>query len=470
MMLKTMTVILPVMLLLTWPITHAAVAESGEDDTVQVQVNTTKDDASINSTIVIRENDEELRVVRRNGDLRVQINGEDIPEERVRFARGRLVILDDDGSELRTMRLLPGGTVVFEGDPVGGPQPPQLPRVLQRGPGGGGGPSGPGAGPTGLRPGGGGPGGPGAGPSGPWVSPPGPPRGQIGIGLGRINAALAGHLQLDPDEVVLITNVRDGAPAAQAGLQQHDIIIELEGESPVTHGRISRAVREKEPGEQLALTVLRAGDKHQINVEIGLVERRGPGGFGGSAGPAGRRPVVRELRNLDPRWAAATLEEVLGGDQRRFQRRLREMFSEEQLESFRQHLLEDIERSFELDGYGREVREKARHMAERAAARVREHIERLAEEYDFPSRILERLELELELDQPPRIELERVPGGIEFFRNEDGTLKGVFMRPPDTPQPPRRPADIGRLTERLDQLERMLERIEQKLDRLAEQR
>lgn len=463
-MLKTKTVMLPIMLLLTWPITHTAVAESGEDNTVQVQVNSTKDEASINTTVVIRENDEELRVVRHNGDVRVQINGEDVPEERIRFARGRLVILDDDGSELRTMRLLPGGTVVFEGNRVGGSVPPQPPRVFQRGPGGGGGPSGPGAGPTGPRFGGGGglPGGPGAGPSRPWGSPPGPPRGQIGIGIGRIDAALAGHLQLDPDQVILVTHVREGAPAARAGLKPHDIIIKVDGESPVTHQRLREIVREKGPRETIAMTVLRAGDTHDITVQIKSAEPPRSRRLDTELGQRRLREHIDSLRDRAHEFSDG-----------RWHERISELISEDQLQKWRERLLEDFEGAFNIDEWDQKTHEKAQRMAELAAERAKQFIERLEVDGERAKQFFERLEIDGEngsvLTRRFDFDFESIPG-IEFFRGEDGTLKGVFTRSPDPPRPPRRSADIGRLEERLNRFERMLERIEQKLDRLAEQR
>lgn len=457
MILKTLTqqsmfTILPAVCVLIGPAVQPAAAVNERENTISVQVNDSDDNVRINSTIIIRENNEELRVVRRNGDVRVQLDGEDVPAERLRRSRGRLAVLDAEGNELHVLRLLPGGGVEIDGERSGRPTPPAPPRPPSRAPGGGFGP------PGGI---------PGGGESVFWSRvPDGPPRGQIGIGMGQIDAALAAQLKLNRDEVVLITHVLDDAPAARAGLQQHDIIIKVDGESPATHERIRRIVRDKEPGEQLTLTVLRAGNEHEISIEIGPIARRGAG-FGATGGSS-RQQQELELRQLEARDLAEVLQQRLYGIQdsrplRRL-RGLRELMTEEHIEKLKDQLMRELEESLDFD-ITDELREKLTHVAQRMAAQASELTRRFSEE--FAPRLMEELEMYqwTSPGHPFRFEGDDSPS-IVFFREDDE--RGMVVRPSDVPRPPRRAETAERLDERFSNLEQRLDRLERMLEQLLE--
>ena len=77
--------------------------------------------------------------------------------------------------------------------------------------------------------------------------------------------------QLGPEAGgVLIRQVAPDSPAQKAGLQAHDIIIAMNGESvPRDVGVLVDRIRTFQPGDTVSVTVLRAGQEHTVDVELG---------------------------------------------------------------------------------------------------------------------------------------------------------------------------------------------------------
>jgi serine protease Do len=93
--------------------------------------------------------------------------------------------------------------------------------------------------------------------------------GYLGVHLQNIDSSMAKALQLDEDGGVLISEVVDESPAATAGLEDGDVVLEFDGRSIDDIGDLTRAVRRAEPGETVEVVVLRAGERRSLDVEIG---------------------------------------------------------------------------------------------------------------------------------------------------------------------------------------------------------
>ena len=72
----------------------------------------------------------------------------------------------------------------------------------------------------------------------------------------------------EADNGAQVAAVSDGSPADRAGLQPGDVITEVEGE-PATADDVRRAVAEREPGDELELTVRRNGGTETITATLG---------------------------------------------------------------------------------------------------------------------------------------------------------------------------------------------------------
>ncbi len=99
-------------------------------------------------------------------------------------------------------------------------------------------------------------------------------RGYLGVAPQTLTAELSEGLGLDPDTVgVLLSNVINGTPAQDAGLEQGDVVIEVNGE-PVEDARdLTRRIGAYAPGERVRLTILRDGEERTVRVR--LAERPG---------------------------------------------------------------------------------------------------------------------------------------------------------------------------------------------------
>jgi putative serine protease PepD len=73
----------------------------------------------------------------------------------------------------------------------------------------------------------------------------------------------------DADGGARLVEVVEGGPAADAGLQVGDVVVEVEGETIDSGGDLRSAIAEREPGDELELTVRRDGDTQDVTVELG---------------------------------------------------------------------------------------------------------------------------------------------------------------------------------------------------------
>jgi putative serine protease PepD len=73
---------------------------------------------------------------------------------------------------------------------------------------------------------------------------------------------------VETDDGAQIADVTDGSPADRAGLQQGDVITEVEGEA-ASADDVRRAVAEREPGDEIELTVRRDGATETVTATLG---------------------------------------------------------------------------------------------------------------------------------------------------------------------------------------------------------
>jgi serine protease Do len=100
----------------------------------------------------------------------------------------------------------------------------------------------------------------------------------IGVGLVEMSQVPAYYLQENmklPEDVkegVIVGNVSEGSPAAEAGLQQQDVIVSMNGTATTSASELRKILyTETEIGEEVDITLYRAGKK--MNVQIKLTNR-----------------------------------------------------------------------------------------------------------------------------------------------------------------------------------------------------
>jgi serine protease Do len=94
-------------------------------------------------------------------------------------------------------------------------------------------------------------------------------RGWLGVYIQRVTPDLAKTFGLDKPMGALVSEVTEGGPAADTGLEHGDVIVEFNGEPVERFNDLPRMVAATPPGEKVALKVLRKGKEKTIKVKLG---------------------------------------------------------------------------------------------------------------------------------------------------------------------------------------------------------
>jgi len=90
----------------------------------------------------------------------------------------------------------------------------------------------------------------------------------IGILMLPIDAGIRKELALKESKGIYVQKVLEGSPAAEAGLQAHDVIVSADGK-PVTEGeQMQKVVRDKKIGDTVHIQVSRAGKHRTLTMKI----------------------------------------------------------------------------------------------------------------------------------------------------------------------------------------------------------
>nr|WP_086424927.1 Do family serine endopeptidase [Nitrospira cf. moscoviensis SBR1015] len=94
-------------------------------------------------------------------------------------------------------------------------------------------------------------------------------RGYLGIGLQGLNHDLAAAFGLKDARGALISDVKAGSPAKQAGLKQGDVIVSYQGTSVEDGVALQRLVTRTTVGARVTLNVIRDGHERELTVRVG---------------------------------------------------------------------------------------------------------------------------------------------------------------------------------------------------------
>ena len=117
-------------------------------------------------------------------------------------------------------------------------------------------------------------------------------RGYIGITMNPngVDAAARDYYGLPDSYGVIVEEVTEGGPAAQAGLERFDIIREVDGAAVRDNAELISSVASKQPGDTVRVKVLRDGEPRSFDIVLGDREE-GLRAATGDGGPApGQEP------------------------------------------------------------------------------------------------------------------------------------------------------------------------------------
>lgn len=93
--------------------------------------------------------------------------------------------------------------------------------------------------------------------------------GWLGVIVTNVPEALATQFDLEGVGVI-VTNVVEGSPAEEAGVEQHDVIVEVDGKEVKADVQdLVKKIKSFEPGEKVKVKILRAGDGMVLKVTLG---------------------------------------------------------------------------------------------------------------------------------------------------------------------------------------------------------
>jgi serine protease Do len=96
----------------------------------------------------------------------------------------------------------------------------------------------------------------------------------LGVAIQDLDREMADSLGLDKPRGVRVGSVMAGTPAAEAGLAEGDVVLEMDGKVVADTAWLIKSVAFTTPGTRVTLTILREGEKKDVNAK--LVPR--PGG------------------------------------------------------------------------------------------------------------------------------------------------------------------------------------------------
>ncbi|MCI3919617.1 trypsin-like peptidase domain-containing protein [Paenibacillus sp. TRM 82003] len=95
------------------------------------------------------------------------------------------------------------------------------------------------------------------------------PRPYIGVSLGDVPEEYVDDLQLEKAEGAFIGEVLLGSPAYRGGLQKYDVVTAIDGQTVKSAEDLTKIVGAKEPGDKIALSVIRNGQPITVNITVG---------------------------------------------------------------------------------------------------------------------------------------------------------------------------------------------------------
>jgi serine protease Do len=95
-------------------------------------------------------------------------------------------------------------------------------------------------------------------------------RGWLGVSIQNVTPEIADSLGLEKTRGALVANVFDGSPAAEAGIQTGDVIVEYDGNKIEESNQLPILVARTEVGQTVKAMVVR--DKKQIPITVRIAE------------------------------------------------------------------------------------------------------------------------------------------------------------------------------------------------------
>ena len=89
--------------------------------------------------------------------------------------------------------------------------------------------------------------------------------------LDAVAPAVLERFGIDLDAGAFVVDVSPGTAAAEAGIAEGDVVIAVAGEETPTSGDVRAAIREHKAGDEVTITVVRAGEEVELQATLGAI-------------------------------------------------------------------------------------------------------------------------------------------------------------------------------------------------------
>jgi S1-C subfamily serine protease len=91
------------------------------------------------------------------------------------------------------------------------------------------------------------------------------------VDLDRVNAAVLDRFDVDLDEGAFVVDVADGTAAEAAGVEEGDVVVAVDGDEVSTSVEVRDAIRSRRAGDEVTITVMRAGEEVDLTATLGAI-------------------------------------------------------------------------------------------------------------------------------------------------------------------------------------------------------
>ena len=96
----------------------------------------------------------------------------------------------------------------------------------------------------------------------------------LGVEVVALTPETAQRFGLPVERGIVVMSVQTGDPAQQAGLRPGDVIVQIAGRDVNVVEDLYAALRERRPGDEMAMTILRGGERSEITATLGTRRER----------------------------------------------------------------------------------------------------------------------------------------------------------------------------------------------------
>ncbi len=96
----------------------------------------------------------------------------------------------------------------------------------------------------------------------------------LGLATEETSEALAAQLGLHPGEGLIVTYVAPEGPAAKAGLEKNDVLVELDHQLLVHPEQLKKLIQMHKEADEVEISFYRSGKKQSVTAMLGMTTRR----------------------------------------------------------------------------------------------------------------------------------------------------------------------------------------------------